>query len=129
MLTAMQRSRQKRTMADMRTIATASEAYATDKNVYPPAASVAELPSTLVPTYAKGIATVDGWGTPLRYECWPAGECTSYAIGSAGADKVFEHESLQEYASGTKTTHFNNDIVFVNGVFVQYPDGIQSGGQ
>ena len=34
LLTAMQRSRQKRTMADMRTIATAWEARATDVNQY-----------------------------------------------------------------------------------------------
>src|ERR1700704_2238101 len=34
MLTALQRSRQKRTMADMRTIATAWEARATDVNKY-----------------------------------------------------------------------------------------------
>src|SRR5437660_10789719 len=40
LLTAMQRSKQKRTMADMRTIATAWEARATDLNKYNAAGSV-----------------------------------------------------------------------------------------
>ena len=45
LLTAMQRSKQKRTMADMRTVATALEAYGTDheREEYPPGAIVEEL--------------------------------------------------------------------------------------
>jgi len=128
MLTAMQRSRQKRTMADLRTVAAAVEAYATDKNQYPPGSSPADLTSALVPTYAKAVPSLDGWANPIRYECWPEGACTNYVLGSAGADKVFERESLQGYVPETKTTSFNNDIVFANGKFVQYPEGAQSGG-
>ncbi len=116
MLTATQRSRQKRTMADMRTMAPAIEAYATDENVYPP------TPSAVVPKYAKSVASVDGWGTPFKYECWPRDECKNYAIASAGADKTFEHESLQEYATDTKTDDFDSDIVFFNGNFAQVPE-------
>ena len=127
-MTAMQRSKQKRTMADLRSVATAVEAYATDKNQYPPGTTAGELTAALVPTYMKQVPALDGWGNPLRYECWPAGECANYAIGSAGGDKSFERQSLQEYAPETKTSNFNNDIVFRNGTFVQYPEGAQSGG-
>src|SRR3954464_13791412 len=74
LLTAMQRSKQKRTMADMRTIATAWEARATDLNkynaagacTYPTNASnvtVANLVTFLAPTYVKSFPQVDGWGT------------------------------------------------------------------
>ncbi|MEO8378801.1 MAG: type II secretion system protein [Acidobacteriota bacterium] len=125
-LTAMQRSRQKRTMADLRTVATALEAYATDKNEYPHASSVAELSSVLSPVYIKRVPSVDGWGTPMKYECWPAdGTCNAYALGSAGADKNWEHSTLQDYATGTTTHNFDADLIFANGNFTQYPEGIQ----
>src|SRR6266480_7243605 len=74
LLTAMQRSKQKRTMADMRTIATAWEARATDVNRYNAAgvtfpttgATIADLNSFLAPTYVKTFPTKDGWGTQWR---------------------------------------------------------------
>lgn len=121
-LTALQRSRQKRSMADLRSIAVAAESYATDENRYP---EPAELSSALVPKYLAALPTRDGWETELRYECWPAGACQNYALASAGADKTFEHESLQEYGPDTKTTDFDNDIVFSKGSFVQYPEGVR----
>jgi type II secretory pathway pseudopilin PulG len=121
-LTAMQRARQKRTMADMRSVASAVESYASQENHYPDAS---ELSSALVPKYIKVLPSQDGWTTPLRYECWPAGQCTMYGIASAGADKTFEHDSIQEYATDTKTVTFDNDIVFANGRFAQYPEGVQ----
>ncbi len=124
-LTAQQRSRQKRSAADIRTIATAVEAYATDNNVYPEATYVAELSATLSPTYIQQVPTVDGWGTAYRYECWPRGGCRNYALVSAGADKEFEHESAEGYTDGTQTRAFDSDIVFMDGRFVQYPEGVQ----
>src|SRR5258708_40254887 len=70
LLTAMQRSKQKRTMADMRTIATAWEARATDLNKYNAAGAtyastnvtVTNLVTYLAPTYVKTFPQVDGWG-------------------------------------------------------------------
>ena len=125
MLTAMQRSRQKRTMADMRSLATALEAYASDKDAYPQVSSVSELEPILAPTYIAKVPAIDGWETPFRYE----GSAQSYALGSAGADKNFEHGSLAEYTPDTATEQFDNDIVFANGKFVQYPLGPQMGGR
>lgn len=123
-VTAAQRSRQKRTMADLRDIATAVEAYGVEENAFPEV-PMSELGSVLVPKYAKDLPTYDAWGTPLRYECWPSGVCRNYAIGSAGADKVFEHGSAMEYEGETKTSDFDDDILFSNGTFVQYPEGVQ----
>jgi type II secretory pathway pseudopilin PulG len=123
MMTAMERSKQKRTAADIRTLATATEAYAVDKDLYPSAGNVSDLNPFLVPVYAKTLPVLDGWGTPLRYECWPEGQCANYAFASAGKDKVFERDSLQEYAAGTKTSSFDCDLVFANGTFVQHPEG------
>lgn len=125
LLTAMQRSKQKRTMADERAIATAVETYASEHNRYP---SPESLESSLVPKYMKVLTKNDGWGHPFRYECWniQGGEgCDAYAIGSGGKDGSFERQSLREYEGAGGTKNFNNDIVFMNGTFVQYPDGFQ----
>jgi len=126
LLTAQQRSKQKRSMADIRTIATAVEAYAVDNKRYPEANAHNELSGTLVPTYLR-IVPVDGWGHRLRYESWSSNNTAinSYAIGSGGKDGQFEHDTLREYDPPGGTTNFNNDIIFSNGVFVQYPEGAQ----
>ena len=124
LLTAQQRSRQKRTIADMRSLGTMVEAYATDHNKYPEASSVEEL-RPLLAEYGTPPA-LDGWGTPLKYQTIDG---RAYAIGSAGADKTFERESLAEYTPDTATSKFDADIVFVDGTFVQYPEGVQSGGR
>src|SRR5207249_878495 len=74
LLTAMQRARQKRSMADMRTIATAWESYATETNSYTAAAAghaltgsvtLADLDTHLAPTYIKLIPHNDGWSHPF----------------------------------------------------------------
>src|ERR1044072_409760 len=80
LLTAMQRSKQKRTMADMRAIATAWEARATDMNCYSasgattatfdfPASTVTntDLIGLLTPTYIKSLPQSDGWSRSYNY--------------------------------------------------------------
>src|SRR2546430_7761794 len=70
LLTAMQRSKQKRTMADMRTIATAWEARATDdqqntrlNSTHSQISDAAFcLSKKLSPTYVKTFPQRDGWG-------------------------------------------------------------------
>jgi general secretion pathway protein G len=129
LLTAMQRSKQKRTMADMRTVGVALEAYGTDheREEYPPGPTVEALRTHLQPTYIRSVPAKDGWETEMRYMPLPN---RGYAIVSAGKDKVFQAESADGYAAGTKTQNFDCDIVFSNGEFIQYPEGIQTvGGQ
>jgi type II secretory pathway pseudopilin PulG len=129
MLTAMQRARQKRTMADLQTIATLVESYATDHNYYPKASNLSELEQELKPTYTKTIPQKDGWESDIRYECWSSTDtttqCDQYGVASSASDKRFEHESLKDYPRG-ETTHFDCDIVFSNGAFVQYPERVIS---
>jgi type II secretory pathway pseudopilin PulG len=125
-LTAKQRAQQKRTMADMRVIATALEAYGIDhlQEEYPPGEYAESLGPHLQPKYVKVLPGVDGWGTGIRYSPLPN---RGYMIRSAGSDKIFEHDSPDEYTRGA-THNFDCDIVFANGEFVQYPEGVQSGG-
>ena len=131
LLTAMQRSKQKRTMADMRTVATAWEARATDVNRYNAAGAVAvtntitQLTGALAPTYIKLLPPKDGWGNPWQFEtdfAFTATEAAQeYEVTSYGKDGLFSATVI-----GGATTNFNNDIIFSNGVFTQYPEGAQT---
>ena len=128
LLTAMARSKQKRTMADMRTIATAWEARATDVNKYNAAGAISSLPTTsstpaqmsglLSPTYIKVLPPKDGWNTDWEYR---AG-AQSYAIISYGKDGK---SGSANYAQGP-TTNFDCDIIYAEGSFLMYPDGVQT---
>jgi general secretion pathway protein G len=132
LLTATQRSKQKRTMADIRTIATAVEAYATDNNAYPRVTTVSALRPLLEPKYVRSLPLRDGWTAEIRYECVEEkdGVCAGYAVGSGGKDMHFEHDALRDYLDGKQpTTNFDCDIVYANGEFVQYPEGVQGGGR
>lgn len=116
-LTAIERSKQKRTMADKRSLGTALEAYATEHRAYPQADSLDTLRPQLVPKYMPQVPSVDGWSHPFRYATLEDG----YAIVSAGKDGTFD-EPATGYARGT-TTQFDCDIVYSNGEFLIYPDG------
>jgi type II secretion system protein G len=132
LLNALQRGKQKRTMADIRNLATAIESYNVDNNVYPDAnACPAGLPATLKalgtgsftllkPTYIALPPTVDGWGAPLTYGTDTPKQ--QYIIASGGRDK--SNPVAAPTVCGT-TTDFNADIVYSNGVFLVYPDGPQ----
>jgi general secretion pathway protein G len=123
LLNAIQRGKQKRTMADMRSIATACEAYAVDNEMYPDAKSIAALKPFLVPEYIRHMPEKDGWERAFQYQAWKADDTqkgpTSYMIVSLGKDGTAD---AQNYYEGVTTTSFNNDIVFSDGTFWQYPE-------
>jgi len=133
LLTAMQRSKQKRTMADIRSIATAWEARATDTNRYnaagvtlPGTNVTSTLAGILSPTYMKSLPSKDGWGNAWKFLTdQPLGSSNTaaqvYMILSSGKDGSF-----QGSPSGGATTKFDCDIIYSNGAFVQYPEGVQA---
>lgn len=129
LLTAAQRSRQKRTMADLRTVATAVEGYATEKNAYPKVQSFDDLGPLLVPTYVRTMPAHDGWEGPFRYACSNEedGRCVGYIVASSGKDRRFEHDDLGAYVSSPPgpTMNFDCDIVYSDGKFLEYPEGVQ----
>jgi len=132
LLTAMQRSKQKRTMADMRTIATAWEARATDVNKYNAAGisipgstvSIAALAGKVEPTYIKVMPRKDGWSNNWSLAMDQAMNASAaaqvYMIRSYGKD------GKADGATGGATTLFDCDIIYSNGSFVQYPEGVQT---
>jgi type II secretion system protein G len=125
---ALNRAKQKRTVADIRNIATAWEARAGDLARYNAAGftfptqsfSYAQLKTILVPTYTQVLPVNDGWNRPLQFavEQNPANE---YGIRSAGRDGVFD----TTYVAGV-TTDPDCDIVYSGGAFVVYPDVVQT---
>ena len=133
-ITAKQRSEQKRTMADIRSVGTALEAYASDNNQeYPKGAAPVDLRAVLEPKYIRSVPAVDSWGHSFQYICLKdatspqSDKCAGYVIGSAGRDGRFEHDSLETLAGQTPapTTDFDCDIVYSAGQFVEYPQGVQ----
>ena len=98
LLTAMQRARQKRSMADMRTIATAWESRATETNNYTAAAAghalsgavtLKNLDDYLAPTYVRLIPHNDGWSNPFFVssdQAWGTAGSKDYMIECYGRD-------------------------------------------
>jgi len=119
LLNAINRGRQKRSMADMRSIATAVEAYAVDNSFYPKGLSTAPaLETHISPTYLKNMPDSDGWRRTWNVRT--AADGFSYTIESYGRDGG-ETSNLTGI-----TTDFDDDIIYSNGVFVRYPEGIQT---
>lgn len=127
---AIQRGRQKRSMADMRTIASAWEQRAADKHRFNGAGQVFTFPSEAVtasdltlalsPTYLRTLPANDGWERPYEFaanEPFSSTEpASTYALRSAGRDGQFQGAYNERV-----TTDFDCDIVFSNGSFVVGP--------
>jgi hypothetical protein len=63
------------------------------------------------------LPTADAWHTPLLYES----EGLDYTLRSLGSDGV-----AQSSLTPGPTTRLADDIVMADGIFVQWPEGIQS---
>lgn len=131
-LLARNRSLQKRTMADMRSIASAWEALATHTNSYSVKPSfergnvtLEELRAALVPTYIKTLPPQDGWGNRWVFRIANVdakGAAQSYLIRSSGSDGSLD-AGVDDDANKTIVS-FEQDIVFRDGSFTQVPEGI-----
>ena len=116
LLNAIDRGKQKRTMADVRSIGTACESYAIDNNQYPIAPDVATLEGIVEPVYIRTMPLVDGWNGGLTV----TSVAVEYTVCSGGKDG-----GACENDNGGSVNNFNDSITFANGQFVQWPEGIQ----
>ncbi len=121
LLNAIDRGKQKRSMADMRSIGTAVESYAVDVNFYPQTAAgdISGLAPILQPNYIRTLPGQDGWNHAMHWDPAPTAG-TGYTITSYGKDGV-----AQGFVTPNRTTDFNADIIFMNGQFVQWTEGQQ----
>ncbi len=121
LLNAINRGRQKRTMADMRSIATAIESYQVDFNYYPKlaAGNLDTLTTYLQPTYIKRLPADDGWNQAFGWVGDTPG--TGYTLWSKakGASGALTDGPGQ-------TTDFGKAIIFSDGQFVTWPEGQQT---
>jgi general secretion pathway protein G len=129
-LSALDRTRLKRTVADMRSVALAWEARAADTNSYTaagldfPTANAISYPDIrllLQPTYIRTVPQYDAWGR--RFEFAATSEPKEYFIRAAGRDGRFDEPPT--YTLG-ETGDPDCDIVYANGAFVQFPGVAQS---
>jgi type II secretion system protein G len=116
LLNAIDRGKQKRSMADIRSIGTSCEEYSIDNNVYPVAANMTTLAGLVEPVYIRNAPDNDGWGRPFGVAS-VIGEYTVCSGGKDGGACVTD-------AAGA-TSSFNDSITFSGGVFVQWPEGMQ----
>ena len=129
LLNAVQRGKQKRSMSDIRTMATAVEAYAVDNNFYPSGQCTGKFTavtvtmtdtslSVLAPTYIANPVKKDGWSNFFLYNT--SSDNQEYGFRSLGRDNGVDGITC------TTTTNFNDDILYSNGGFLQFPEGSQN---
>lgn len=108
-----------RTMSDLRTLAVAVEARATDTEEFPKVSTLDELAPLITPTYLAEMPGPDSWGTHYLY----VSDGKHYRFVSAGADKRFDWNArqLDPNAQPRAMESLDADIIFQDGVFIQYP--------
>ena len=116
---AIERGRQKRSMAEMHAVAVAITSYGTDYSHIPLLADATadQLAPYLEPTYIKILSPYDGWRHLLRYRS----DGVEYTLICLGADGVLDATHLLG-----PTTAFNADIIINDGEFAQWPEGMQT---
>jgi hypothetical protein len=108
-MNAMDRGRQRRTMADMRNIATANGTMHVDTGAY------ARSLSDLSPGYMQVAPASDGWGNPLVYEANGDG----YRVISYGSDGSPGPAPPVRWINDP----YDADLILEDGQFVQAPTG------
>jgi general secretion pathway protein G len=119
LMNAVNRAKQKSTMADIKTLGTAIEHYAIDNNCYPMVSDINSLAAELEPLYMPKAPRSDGWGHALVYE-QAATPGEGYTLRSVGKDG-----SPQASPPGGAIHRFEDDIIYTDGAFVQEPAGRQ----
>jgi type II secretion system protein G len=134
LLYAVQRAKQRRTMLDMRNMATAWEARNADLTRFNAAGGVSyegcdqkipvdDVIAVLTPTYIKTAPRFDAWGGLFStYVDQPWGNAKAaqkYVIISGGKDGKIDTEQGEG-----PITNFDCDIVYGSGRFLSYPDGL-----
>lgn len=107
LLQAYERARQRRTLADLRSIAVANGTYRVDNNAY--AGSFADM----VPVFMSPVPPVDAWGTAWTY----SGGGGTYTLTSLGRDGAAGPAPPSPWYDEP----FEADLVVIDGVFTQAP--------
>jgi len=107
-------------MADLHTIGLGIQAYVVDTSSYPVGSDIAALVPLLGGEYIQRVPQADGWRNQFIYT-GVAG--VGYSVGSTGKGGGV---SLTLIGTGGATSSIEDDIIFSNGSFVQWPEGAQT---
>lgn len=118
LLTAIQKSKQKATMGDMKSIGTAVESYMTDNYLAP--ADLTFGGAAIRAFHMKKFPANDSWGNAWQYSR-DATNTDIYSIGSGGRDGSFAGFAQSGNYNVNALTDFNFDIIYSNGAFVYGP--------
>jgi prepilin-type N-terminal cleavage/methylation domain-containing protein len=141
-LDALQKAKQKRTVADMRNVGTAEMSWLTDQIAAAAAGAavttinlgsystitVAALETRLIPQYIQDIPQVDGWKNNYWFalDVSDPGGPAAMAITSGGANG----KTTAAPSTGTITpsafdpTDYDQDIIWADGFFVRWPQKV-----
>ena len=118
LLRAIETARQRRSMADLRTLAQGVEIYQHDTGHYPNVGTVSalDLEPIITPHAIGRIPTKDGWNRTF----FVMSDGDGYTLISYGRDGLANAPWIYG-----PTQRFNDDIVYWCGGFFQWPDGVQ----
>ena len=141
LLDAMQKGKQKRTMGDLKIVGTAMMSWLTDQAGGAaaagqatidlstiPAIAAADLEKVMVPAYIQQIPEVDAWQEPydFRLKVTDAHGLLVLGARSFGRDRIAQGNT---YTHGTfDPTDYDQDLVWVDGGFVRWPERATGGG-
>jgi prepilin-type N-terminal cleavage/methylation domain-containing protein len=140
-LDALQKAKQKRTVADVRNTGTAMFSWLTDQ-VGAAAAGAAstvkvsdytaakktgdELRALLVPRYMQEIPAVDGWKFAYEFYLNDAAPLSQHVmlIRSGGRNNDFDVDDYE--VTSFDPTDYDQDIVWADGFFVRWPQNMKA---
>jgi len=125
-LDALQKSKQRLAVVELREIGQAIERYKAEHGTAPAATDAAGLAAALATQSSSALLRADPWRHPFRYACWQesstAKGCDHYRVASAGRDGRFEQLDLKAYeAAEFDPIEYDRDIVFGDGDFIVRP--------
>jgi len=136
LLDAMQKAKQKRTMADMRITGTALFSWLTDEvgaaaagqgtsNValasYGSPKTLAVMESLLVPTYLQVVSPKDGWKFPYEYYLKTEDVHSRQVMLIRSLGRNMQSESNDYSVTSFDPTDYDQDIVWADGFMVRWP--------
>jgi len=139
LLDAFQKTKQKRTLADVRIIGTAMLSWLTDQvgaaaagasattvvmSNYGTQYQASDLSTVLVPEYVQEVPQLDGWKRPYEYYVQfgnPAAQQVM-AIRSSGRDGIDDSGTYS--VTAFDPTDYDRDIVWADGFFVRWPQKV-----
>ena len=110
LMDSIDRSKQRRTMGDMHSLIIANGTYKIDQQVY-----AAALPDLVGGEYLQVLVSDDAWGNPFTYNT----DGDTYNLTSLGRDGAVGPAAPSPWVNQP----FEPDIIVIDGMFTQAPEG------